>query len=394
MDFADRLYELSKKAATRVAKIRTEEATKSGLVMPFINALGYNVFDPTEVVPEFTADIGERKGEKVDYAILKDEKPIMLFECKQCGTTLNAKCATQLQRYFHGVPEVKFGILTDGIRHLFFSDLDRPNVMDSKPFFEVDLLHLEDAAIDQLKRFTKATFNTKDILGTAGELKYTREIQTLLRSEFSSPTKDFVRLLTSRVYDGMFTKNAHERFTPIVQNAFWRFVNERINETLETAKTLQGTATREGQSVSDTKQATTPERASDGIITTAEELQGYYIVKGALSGAIDLGRVVMRDRRSHCAVLLDDTNRKPICRLYFNNTERKRIGLFDKGRKDEDTVQITKLDEIFNYADRLQATIERYESPKSSVSEAIHNTAADLSSLSEENHKGPSTDTR
>ena len=117
-------------------------------------------------------------------------------------------------------------------------------------------------------------------------------------------------------------------------------------------------------------------------------------MKGALGGAIDLGRVVMRDRRGYCAILLDNTNRKPICRLYFNDMERKRIGLFDKGRKDEDTVQITKLDEIFNYADRLQATIERYESPKSSALEAIHNTAADLSSLSEENHKGPSENTR
>jgi hypothetical protein len=364
MDFADILYGLSKKASTRVTNIRTEEATKNALVMPFITTLGYNVFDPTEVVPEFTADIGERKGEKVDYAILKDEKPIMLFECKQYGSELAAKSAIQLQRYFHGVPEVKFGILTDGIRYLFFSDLDRTNVMDSKPFFVIDLIDLEDAAIEELKRFTKPTFDVKDILDTASELKYTREIQALLRSELASPTKDFVRLLVSRVYDRQFTKKAYERFTPIVKGAFLRFINERINETLETAKTLQGTAARKEESASDTEQGTAPERASDGIITTAEELQGYYIVKAALSGSMDLERVVMRDLRSYCSILLDNTNRKPICRLYFNNTERKYLGLFDKGR-DEDRVRITKLDEIFNYADRLKATIERYESSKS-----------------------------
>jgi len=375
MDFADTLYGLSKKASTRVTNIRTEEATKNALVMPFISTLGYNVFDPTEVVPEFTADIGERKGEKVDYAILKDEKPIMLFECKQCGSELAARSATQLQRYFHGVPEVKFGILTDGIRYLFFSDLDRTNVMDSKPFFVIDLMNLEDAAIEELKRFTKPTFDVKDILGTASELKYTREIQALLRSELSSPTKDFVRLLVSRVYDRQFTKKAHERFTPIVKGAFLRFINERINETLETAKTLQGTAARKEQSASDTEQgiAPEPERASDEIITTAEELQGYYIVKGALSGSIDLERVVMRDLRSYCSILLDNTNRKPICRLHFNDTERKYLGLFDKGR-DEDRVRITKLDEIFNYADRLKATIERYESSKSQLRKATPNT--------------------
>jgi len=373
MDFADTLYGLSKKASTRVTNIRTEEATKNALVMPFISTLGYNVFDPTEVVPEFTADIGERKGEKVDYAILKDEKPIMLFECKQCGSELAARSATQLQRYFHGVPEVKFGILTDGIRYLFFSDLDRTNVMDSKPFFVIDLMNLEDAAIEELKRFTKPTFDVKDILGTASELKYTREIQALLRSELSSPTKDFVRLLVSRVYDRQFTKKAHERFTPIVKGAFLRFINERINETLETAKTLQGTAARKEESASDTEQGTAPERVSDGIITTAEEIQGYYIVKGALSGSIDLERVVMRDLRSYCSILLDNTNRKPICRLHFNDTERKYLGLFDKGRN-EDRVQITKLDEIFNYADRLKATIERYESSKSQLRKATPNT--------------------
>ncbi len=245
--------------------------------------------------------------------------------------------------------------------------------MDSKPFFVIDLMNLEDAAIEELKRFTKPTFDVKDILGTASELKYTREIQALLRSELSSPTKDFVRLLVSRVYDRQFTKKAHERFTPIVKGAFLRFINERINETLETAKTLQGTAARKEESASDTEQGTAPERASDGIITIAEELQGYYIVKGALSGSIDLERVVMRDLRSYCSILLDNTNRKPICRLHFNDAERKYLGLFDKGR-DEDRVQITKLDEIFNYADRLKATIERYESSKSQLRKATPNT--------------------
>ena len=373
MDFADSLYELSKKASVRIKSIRTEEATKSGLVMPFINMLGYNVFDPTEVVPEFTADIGERKGERVDYAILKDDKPIMLFECKQCGAELAAKSATQLQRYFHGVPEVKFGILTDGVRYLFFSDLDRANLMDSKPFFVIDLMNLEDAAIEELKRFTKPTFDAKDILGTASELKYTREIQALLRSEFSSPTKDFVRLLASRVYDRQFTQKAHERFTPIVKGAFLRFINERINETLETAKTLQGTAAKKEQSVSETEQGTATEQASNGIVTTAEEIQGYYIVKAALSGLLSLERVVMRDLRSCCSILLDNTNRKPICCLHFNDTEHKYVGLFDKGRE-EDRVRITKLDEIFNYADRLRATVKRYESSKSQPKEAMPNT--------------------
>ncbi len=79
MDFIDRIRDLSTRIPKQLEHIQTEEATKNALIMPFISALGYNVFDPTEVVPEFTADVGIKKGEKVDYAIHLDGKPIMLF---------------------------------------------------------------------------------------------------------------------------------------------------------------------------------------------------------------------------------------------------------------------------------------------------------------------------
>ena len=338
--------------------VATEEATKSGLVMPFIKALGYDVFDPTEVIPEFTADIGERKGEKVDYAIVKSGKPIMLFECKLVGADLDTKCATQLQRYFHGVPDVKFGILTDGLRYRFFSDLDRENVMDKKPFFEFDLLKHDESGIDELKRFTRPAFNEKDILSTAGEMMYTREIQALFRSEFGSPSRDFVQLLVSKVYDGNFTKKAQDRFTPVVRQAFRAFINERINETLETAKTIQSA---EEDSRSDDSSGVPEELgASDEVVTTAEEIQGYYIVKAILSGIVELNRVVMRDVRSYCGILLDDNSRKPICRMHFNNPRHKYLGLFD-ANKIEERVQIEKLDDIYAYADKLRAVVVHYD---------------------------------
>jgi len=355
MDFADQIAELARQAAARMQTVKTEEATKSGFVMPFIKALGYDVFNPSEVVPEFTADIGDRKGEKVDYAIIKDGKPIMLFECKLVGADLDARCATQLQRYFHGVPDVKFGVLTDGIRYRFYSDLERENVLDAKPFFELDLLKHDDGDIEELKRFSKPAFDEDAILGTAGELMYTREVEALLRREFMAPSRDFVQLLVSKVYDGRFTKRVHARFTPIVKQGFRAFINGRINETLETAKTIQSADANE----QDSGKPEEAEREREGIVTTAEEIQGYYIVKAILSGTVDLDLVSMRDVRSYCGILFDDNSRKPICRLHFNNPRHKYLGLFD-AEKNEERVPIGNLNQIYEHADKLRGIVMHY----------------------------------
>lgn len=377
MDFADQLTELARQAAARMQSVKTEEATKSGLVMPFIRALGYDVFNPSEVVPEFTADIGDRKGEKVDYAVVKDGKPIMLFECKVVGTELDARCATQLQRYFHGVADVKFGVLTDGLRYRFYSDLERENVLDSKPFFELDLLKHDEGDIEELKRFTKPAFDEDTILSTAGELMYTREVETLLRNESAAPSRDFVQLFVSKVYDGRFTKRVHARFTPIVRQGFRAFISAKINETLEAAKTIQSAEADASHDETDERPS-----AENGIVTTTEEIQGYYIVKAVLGGTVDLDRVAMRDVRSYCGVLLDDNSRKPICRLHFNNPRHKYLGLFD-AEKNEERVPIDSLNEIYEHADKLRAVVRHYDGTDkpSSATEVAPHSAPTPSSL-------------
>src|SRR5690242_20022349 len=178
MDFIDRIRELSAQIPKIKTQglIKTEEGTKNALVMPFINALGYNVFDPTEVTPELIADVGVKKGEKVDYAILKDGKPIILFECKCCGTNLNDVHASQLYRYF-SVTDARFGILTDGVVYHFFTDLEDKNKMDNKPFLIFDMLDIKEPLIEELKKFTKAAFDVDQIMSTASELKYTNAIK-------------------------------------------------------------------------------------------------------------------------------------------------------------------------------------------------------------------------
>ena len=233
MDFIDEVRTRSGRFAKRVDHLETEEATKSALVLPFIQMLGYEIFDPTEVVPEFTAG-GPKKGEKVDYALMKDGKPSILIECKKYGTNLDQEKTFQLIRYF-AFTEAKFGILTDGIVYRFFSDLDKLNIMDAKPFFEFNMLDFSESGVEELKRFTKSAFNVEEAVKAAATLKYTRGMKQAIARQFNAPDDDFVRWLARQVYSKPFTQQARERFTLLAKQALREFVNDRIRATLNTA---------------------------------------------------------------------------------------------------------------------------------------------------------------
>ena len=196
VDFIDKIRELTVRIPKQLDYIQTEEATKNALIMPFISALGYNVFDPTEVTPELNADVGIKKGEKVDYAILKDGKPVILFECKHHAADLGKVHASQLYRYF-SVTEARFGVLTNGLIYWFYTDLEAPNKMDGKPFFEFNLLDIRETAVEQLKKFTKSSFDVNNILTSASELKYTREIRSILLDLMQEPSDEFVKFIVS-----------------------------------------------------------------------------------------------------------------------------------------------------------------------------------------------------
>ena len=205
MELVDRIRELSSQASRQLEHISSEEATKISFVMPFIQALGYNVFDPREVVPEYTADVGTKKGEKVDYAVIQGGKPIILIEVKSATSNLNEEHASQLFRYF-AVTEARIGILTNGLEYRFHSDLEKPNHMDEKPFLIVDILNFDPRPIGQLKKFCKTAFDVDRIVSSANQLKYKREIRLLLESEYNNPSEDFVRHFTRPVYSGATTR--------------------------------------------------------------------------------------------------------------------------------------------------------------------------------------------
>jgi hypothetical protein len=163
MNLRESLNKIASKITKQQASILTEEATKIAFVMPFISALGYDVFDPEEVIPEFTADIGNKKGLKVDYAIKVNDKISIIIECKMLNSKLDALKEAQLHWYFHNT-ESRIGLLTDGIIYKFYTDLDNQNKMDEKPFFEFSIRQLNNSIIEKLENLTKQSFNLDKLL--------------------------------------------------------------------------------------------------------------------------------------------------------------------------------------------------------------------------------------
>lgn len=363
MDFIDQLRVLSSRIANTRALIQTEEATKNAMVMPFIQALGYNVFDPLEVTPELVADVGTKKGEKVDYAILRAGKPIMLFECKKVGGDLNINHAGQLFRYFH-VTEARFGVLTNGLVYRFFTDLEQPNKMDEKPFFEFNMLDFNERDVEELKKFAKAAFDLETILTTANELKYTRAIQTRLAEWMINPAEDFVRLVSSDLLGNRrFTPAIKDQFTLITRRAFEQLLGERINDRLKGAMAPETVTVSEPVAVAPVHvapaAALAPAQEEPQITTSPEELEAFHTIRALVRGLVPSKRVAIRDAQSYCAILLDDNNRKPICRLRFNNIEKLRIGVFN-GAKEEEQFPLESVDDIHNFAEQLRTTVSSY----------------------------------
>lgn len=350
MDFIDQLRALSTRVALTKDLVSTEEATKNAMVMPFIQALGYNVFDPTEVTPELIADVGTKKGEKVDYAILREGKPIILFECKKSGGDLNINHAGQLFRYFH-VTEARFGVLTNGLVYRFFTDLEQANKMDEKPFFEFNILEFKDRDVDELKKFAKAMFDVDTILTTASDLKFTRIIQSRLAEWIANPSDELVRLLSADLIGGRrFTPAVRDQFTLITKRAFDSLISERINER------LKGAMTPDVSLAPEPVLAAAKEKEGDGITTTPEEIEGFHIIRAILRDSVPPKRIHMRDAQSYCAILLDDNNRKPICRLRFNNPEKLAIGLFND-KKEEERFSLSQVDDLYKHSDALRAAL-------------------------------------
>ena len=351
MDFKDEIKQFGERVEKLKNQILTEEATKNALIMPFIKALGYDVFNPFEVVPEFIADIGIKKGEKVDYAIVKDGQPCILVECKHWSDNLDPH-NSQLFRYFH-TTKAKFGLLSNGIIYRFYTDLIEPNKMDEKPFFEFDVTDIKDNQIEELKKFHKSYFDVDNIQNTATELKFMNELKNLINSEFQAPSDHFVRHFAKQIHNGILTAKLMEQFTLLTKKSLQQYINDLITERLKSA--LKKEDENEKDNLKVEKIAEDENSKDSKIETTEEEIEGFMIVKSILRQKTKADRIVYRDAQSYFAILLDDNNRKPICRLYLNGG-KKYICTFDENKKETKT-EIQTVDDIFNFAEILEKTI-------------------------------------
>lgn len=353
MDFKDNCQQLGERVSKLKEHLATEEATKNALIMPFIQMLGYDVFNPMEVMPEMDCDIAKKKGEKIDYAILQDSEPTILFECKHWQQDLDLH-STQLQRYFVA-SKARFGVLTNGIVYRFYTDLAKANIMDDAPFLEINMEHLKDAQIEELKKFHKSYFDIDNILSTASELKYLSELKMQIQSEMAQPSTDLVRLFAKRVYSGVLSPKMQEQFAFLVKRAFASQINdilsERLNVAIQTTEEQKLVESKETAVVVDEPQA-------DGIVTTEEELEAFYIVKSILRNDIPVERITYRDAKTYFAIFVDDNNRKPVCRLYFNQAT-KWVVIFDTN-KQKTKHKIDSLDDIYSFQNELINAIQNY----------------------------------
>lgn len=345
MDLDASIGELTKKVKEHREVLLTEEAAKTALVMPFLHALGYNVFNPSEVVPEYTADVGTKKGEKVDYAICNGDKVEMLIECKPANSELSVNHASQLFRYF-AVTSARLAILTNGVEYKFFSDVETPNVMDQKPFFVLNLENVKKSDIKTLSGFTKGSFDIDQIVKEAGKLKMQSLVLKELQKEFAEPSEELVRLIGGRVRQGRMTASVKDTFKGLIVNSFQSLVRDSVNERLTSALSASNSSEEDEVQEDDT----------GGVDTTEDEIAGFNIVRAIGAKKVDPKRIVMRDSKSYCAILLDDNNRKTVARLWFNSPTARHLGTF-KG-KEETRVGVADPVDIYKHSKAILARLD------------------------------------
>lgn len=359
MDFIDQVKQFSKRVESLKDSLKTEEATKTAVVMPFFAMLGYDVFNPQEFVPEFTADVGIKKGEKVDYAIL-DEKgeAVVLIECKATTEKLE-KHDSQLFRYF-GTSSAKFAILTNGIQYRFFTDIDDKNKMDETPFLEIDIFDVRENQVTELKRFCKGEFDIDSIFSTASSLKYVHEFKKFFTEQLENPSDEMVKVFLQVCYTAPKTQNVIDKFRPLLQTALNDCISEMMNDKIKTA--LGGS----GGSIS----ATVPEKvrpteavevAEDAhqkrvpnIVTTEEELEAYFILKNVLDDVCPMSEITYKDTESYFGILYKGNTRKWICRLKLTETAKTLI------LPSDEKFQLTDIYQLQDYKEQLAEVLKSF----------------------------------
>lgn len=360
MEMSD-ILSLAGRVEKALGQRMNEAMTKTALVMPFLQSLGYDVFNQNEVAAEYTSDYGTKKGEKIDFAILRDGAPVMLIECKPLDAILDTGKCSQLFRYFSTHP-ARMGILTNGQKYLFFSDLEKQNVMDGKPFMEIDLLDFNERDLPELQKLTKNSWDIDGALSSAETRKYVRAVKVIASQDMTEPADDIVRLYASKCYDGKITQKVLEMFRPIVKRAFTENVSDQITRRLNSVRVAEEEPIKEH-----TEEV---QHVESGIVTHNTEMWAFVAVRALISEFTNPIRIGMRDQKTYCSVLFDNNNRKPICRFYnFQHWEEgmENIGknayviIFSENNESGEKYPLQFVDDIYQYKKQLCAAAKRHE---------------------------------
>lgn len=349
MEFEQKIKDFTERIKKLKDSINTEEATKTSLIMPFFSLLGYDVFNPNEFTPEYVADVGIKKGEKVDYAISINNKISILIEAKSVNENLQ-KHDSQLFRYF-GTSTAKIAILTNGINYKFYTDLDEINKMDSSPFLEVDLLNLKDSDIAELKKFGKENFDMNTIINSASNLKYANSIEKILSEEFSTPSDDFIKLILNKgIYDGVKTQNVIDKYKPILKKSINHYINDLVNQRLQSALNNSSSEVSSELAINVVD--------DNSIITTDEEIESYYIVKSILSEKVTPNNIYYKDTYSYFGILYENKVTKWICRVYLKENV-KFVVIPDKDKNDI-RYEINNISDIYKLKQQLLDRLDTF----------------------------------
>lgn len=323
--------------------LKTEEATKNALIMPFIMELGYNVFDPTEVIPEFVADIAKKNGEKVDYAIKINGKTSIIIEAKDVNENLENH-SKQLSRYFVNT-EAKIGILTNGLKYWFYTDLKKDNIMDNEPFFKFDLEKYTKEQEHQLLEFTKSKFDEHKLYGKAEKLMIRKKISTEIVTMFRDPSDEFVRAVINNMYDGVKTAGVITEYKKHIVKSYEAIMN---------AEMLKRMFPDNFVVMSDS----IPKNKPDKIIETTElELSIFSYIKAMFidNKSVDIQRIQWKDNSSYFNVLLDYKVTKWIVRVY--DKRELKVGIFNKSK--EEMHLLSSPEDIFELKDLILKAYEQ-----------------------------------
>lgn len=363
MDFTNKLASLKERVETLKSEVLTEEATCNSLILPFFSALGYDPFSLDDVMPQASVPIGRKKDARVDYVLKVDGEPVCVVEAKPLGSNLSAENDSQL-RHYYAASVARFGLLTDGNQYRFYTDLDKPNILDDTPFLEFKIETLKEPLSNELERFCKQSFSENDIIDRASDLKDLTALRIVVKDLFTTPTEDFIRILLNQgVYDGMKTSAIISHYEPLVKKALDDYIRELVNTRINAALDTTSAVTAEETPHAENK---SPEPEKKKIITTKEEIESFYIIKSILRPHIDAQRLTYKDTQPYFAIQTDNKSTRWICRLFIRESKNHRIQIYT-GDDNNPIFNFTGLDNLYTFEKEIieaaKRRIEEYPKP-------------------------------